>query len=245
MKTIGILGGAEFIGCYITLKLLAEDYRVKVQDSQKRKTIFTPFFDRISGNNNLEICKLDPENPGQLRNFLSGCEILIQCGSPLKLGVENSDTQLYVPVIKNTGMLMKAVSTAPWVKKIIFISSAAVFNPGQPKREIPGNSTVTENSRHLNKALLHAEKTIFETVNNFSDDFFEVIYISPIEVKNNELSNSRGSTEKGLQYLFKNNIKTDPYFKRILKRKKMDSMGDVDELPERIFRSVQANEAAM
>ena len=37
MRKIGILGGAEFIGCYITLKFLAEDYLVKVQVSQKKK----------------------------------------------------------------------------------------------------------------------------------------------------------------------------------------------------------------
>ncbi|MGM0619668.1 MAG: NAD-dependent epimerase/dehydratase family protein [Bacteroidota bacterium] len=250
MKKIGILGGAEFIGCYITLKLLAEDYHVKVQISQKRNTISPPFFDRISGNSNIKVCKIDLNDATQLQNFISDCEILIHCGTPLKLGIENFDTQLYVPVIKNTGRLMKIVSTNPRVKKMIFITSAAVFNPGQPfrrnlKRKISGDSTYLENSRQLNKALLHAEKSVFETINNFSDDFFEVIYISPIEVKNNELSNSRGSTEKGLQYLFKSNIKPDPYFQRILKQKKLDSMGNVDELPERIFRTVQANETAI
>jgi hypothetical protein len=250
MKKIGILGGAEFIGCYITLKFLAENYLVKVQVSQKRKVIGTPFFDRISGNNNLEVCKMDLEDGPQLRNFVSECEILIHCGTPLKLGLKNSDIQLYVPVIKNTGKLMKIVSTTPWVKKVIFITSAAVLNPGKQtrrefKRNISANPTIPETNKQLNRALLHAEKSVCETVNNFSDDFFEVIYISPIEVKNNELSNSRGSTEKGLQYLFKSNIKPDPYFQRILKRKKMDSMGNVNELPERIFRTVQANERAM
>jgi len=216
----------------------------------KKKVIITPFFDRISGNNNLEVCKMDMENGTQLRNFVSECEILIHCGTPLKLSLKNSDIQLYVPVIKNTGRLMKIVSTTPWVKKVIFITSAAVLTPGkQPRREfkrnISGNSTIPEKSKQLNSALLHAEKSICETVNNFSDDFFEVIYISPIEVKNNELSNSRDSTEKGLRYLFKNNIKPDPYFQKILNRNKLNTMGNVDELPERIFRTVHPNETAI
>jgi len=59
----------------------------------------------------LEIFSIDPDNPVQMSIFLKECEFLIHCGRPFKLDVEMEEGSLYVPVINDSGCLLRVLST--------------------------------------------------------------------------------------------------------------------------------------
>jgi dihydroflavonol-4-reductase len=86
MKTAGIIGGIEFIGSYITLKFLSEGCQVKVPVSNSPKANVTINIPGLLANENLEICKNNLEEIHQLKEFMQGCNIIVQCGIPVKLG---------------------------------------------------------------------------------------------------------------------------------------------------------------
>ena len=109
MKTAGIIGGMDFLGCDITLKFLSEDFRVKVPVTHS-----VPFKSRLintglSVNVNLEICRTNLDDDFQLKQFVQDCDIIVHCGIPFKLGVTLKGTSLYVPLVKQTWTLLKGL----------------------------------------------------------------------------------------------------------------------------------------
>ncbi len=240
MKNAGIIGGSNFIGNYITLKFLAEDYRVKVQVPENEKIENDSVFKRISANRNLEICPAELTNSQQITKFIGDCEVLIHCGHPFQLDIKSSEMPVFVPLIRNTNVLLNAIQFNRSLKKVIFITSAMAFNPGYTSGQ-DQNSTQNQELPRKNptseKARFHAEKTVCKILNRFPDDFFEVVYISPVEIQNEVLSNSSNSTSLGLQFLFRKKITPDVYFEKLLKRQVIDRLTNINELPDRIFQA--------
>jgi len=240
MKNAGIIGGSNFIGIYITLKFLAEDYRVKVQVSEKEKIKNDSMFKRISVNRNLEICPLDLTNSKQINKFINDCDVVIHCGHPLELDIKSSEIPVFVPLIRNTNILLNAIQSNRSLKKVIFITSAMAFNPGYiygQGQNSTQNQKLPRKNPPIEKARFHAEKAASNILGNFPEDFFEVVYISPVEVQNEMLSNSSNSTSSGLQFLFRKKITPDAYFEKLLKRQVIDRLTNIDELPDRIFQA--------
>lgn len=238
MKNAGIIGGSEFIGNYITLKFLAEGYRVKVQVSEKKNMKKDSVFKRISANINLEISKTELTNEQQIHKFITDCDVLIHCGQPFQLDIESVEVPIYVPLIKNTNVLLKALQSNSSLKKVIFITSAMDFNPGyfsRPEKITSQNNKQRLKSSTIEKARFHAEKAVYKILDSFPENFFEIVYISPVEVKNELLSNSTNSTSSGLQFLFRKNITPDACFDKLLKRQVIDRLTNINELPDKVF----------
>ncbi|MFW6246010.1 MAG: NAD-dependent epimerase/dehydratase family protein [Tangfeifania sp.] len=240
MKNAAIIGGSNFIGNYITLKFLAEDYHVKVQVPEKEKIKNDSVFKRISANRNLEVCPLELTNLKQINKFINDCEVAIHCGHPLQLDVKPSEMPVFVPLIRNTKILLNAIQSNTSLKKVIFITSAMAFNPGYiygQNHNSAQNQELAPKNPISEKARFHAEKAVYNILNSFPEGFFEVVYISPVEVQNEVLSNSSHSTSLGLQFLFRKKITPDAYFEKLLKRQVIDRLADINELPERIFQA--------
>jgi len=164
MKNAGIIGGSKFIGNYITLKFLAEGYRVKVQVPEKEKVKNDSVFKRISINRNLDICRTELTNTQQINDFTKNCEVLIHCGQPFQLDIKSSEVPIYVPLIKNTNVLLKAIRSNKSIRKVIFITSAMAFNPGY----IPCAGKISgENKNHLTKSQVSCRKSRFQHPRQF------------------------------------------------------------------------------
>lgn len=240
MKSAAIIGGSNFIGNYITLKFLAEDYHVKVQVSEKEKIKNDSVFKRISANRNLEVCPLELTNPKQINKFINDCEVVIHCGHPLELEIKSSEMPVFVPLIRNTNIFLNAIQSNTSLKKVIFITSAMAFNPGYIYGQGQNSTQIHElplKNPTSGKARYHSEKAVNTILNSFPEDFFEVVYISPVEVQNEVLSNSSNSTSLGLQLLFRKKIVPDAYFEKLLKRQVIDRLTNINELPDRIFQA--------
>ena len=92
MKSVGITGGAGFIGSYITKKFLDEGYKVRVSVTNISKSHkYEHLFD-LGNEDNLSIKELNVQDLGSLKSFTKDCDIIVHSGTPFKLGVENPKT---------------------------------------------------------------------------------------------------------------------------------------------------------
>lgn len=243
MKTVGIVGGLDFLGCDITLKFLSENYFVKVLDLSRTKNTQPLISANIKNGENLKIFSIDLNNPLQVSNFLSGCDFLIHCGRPYKLDVKIEQGSLYIPVITDSGCLIKVLSRTPAVNKIIFLTSVAVFNLNN-KQSVPESgqklNTISISTQHSRqKAVFHSGKVISKRLEDFSGSRLEVVHVSPVVVYNNMMTNTRETTLAGLQFLFRNQIVHDAVFKKLVNRNLMETMINANELPGKIYSCIQ------
>ncbi len=243
MRKAAIIGGSQIIGSYIIFKFLAENYNVKVQISQKSPIKKDPSFINFSNNKNLEVHETDLISPEQIQKFIEDCEIIIHCGDPMRLDIKSSEIPIYAPVIKRTGNLFKAIAKSKSLRKVIFITSAVAFNTDYTST-LTGdekNDVITKNMQ-VEKAKYHAAKVVYNVIDSFPKSLFEVIFISPVEVKNHQLSSSSISTATGLQFLFRKRIMPDPFFQEILKRQVINGLTNIEELPEKVFNAAALGE---
>jgi hypothetical protein len=66
--------------------------------------------------------------------------------------------------------------------------------------------------------------------------------VSPVEVKNNMLSSSPESSSAGLQFLFRNTIPHDSVFQKLVTHNVLNTMINVNDLPETILNEAIATE---
>lgn len=240
MRTVGIVGGCDFLGCDITLKFLYENYFVKVLDLPRSKHTPQLISTNISAGENLKIFSFDLNNPTQLAIFLKGCDFIIHCGRPVRLDVKTEEGSLYVPVITDSGCLLKVLSKTPAIRKIIFLTSAAALQScNQHTDPESGNKTnITSKLHSRQRASFHSEKIILKTLDDLSVNRLEVVHVSPVLVNKNMLINTRETTLAGLQFMFRNKINHDTVFQKVANRNLVDAMFNANELPNRIFSCV-------
>lgn len=249
MKKAGIIGGLEFIGSYITLKFLSENYHVKVPVSKYKVGKQVLGIPGISANNYLEKFYGDLNDLFELRKFVSDCDIIIHCGSPARLNQMNEYPQLYVPQISKTGSLLKILDEFPNLQKIIFISPPASMTPNSPLFQERNVKTDVKNSGvddgvnlQFRKAEFHARKAQENVFQTFYEKRFEVILVSPAKVAGNALISSNEITSSGLKLLFEKEINHDPVFKRILQQTKLKTLINAEDVAEEVFSKVSSAE---
>lgn len=242
MKTVGIIGGHDFLGCDITLKFLSENYRVKILVPKLKHNDFV-ITTGLKAGENLLFCQINMKNQYQLEDFLKDCDCLIHCGIPYELSVNSGEGSLYIPVVSNTGTLLKSLNSSPKIGKIIFLTSVAVFNlfnTGFSSATLTREKTNSTSKHKLAEtAFYHSDKLVDRILNNFSDDQIEVVIVSPVVALNNTLINTEKATLAGLQYMFRNKITHDRIFQRLIRRKQMKTMVNVIELPDLVFDSIR------
>jgi len=233
VKRVGLIGGEDFIGCYVALKYLAEDFQVRIPKIyHKRKTNLNSL-SGIYSNKNLELVKTNMDEISEVTEFMQNCDFIVHCGFPVKMDVEFNGSALYIPSVKGTAMLLKAARQVPGIKKIIFITSPSIFNVN-PNNRMSSESKSREN-KFSETAKFHAEKSISKLINHFPDDFFEVIIMAPAEVKNNEPQSTPLSSSFALQFLFRNKTDYDPVLQQLFKRNILQTMVSPENIPEVVF----------
>lgn len=243
MRIIGIIGGLDFVGCDVTLKFLADNYRVKVAVLSPARGNDSLIRTGISANKNLQICRFDPENFFQFQEFVRDCTILIHCGIPYKLCNDSEGIPIYVPIIKKTGVILEVVREAHSVKKVIFVaapalngfsaSSTGFVNDTDAEKSRPAGRTGNQNARG---AWFHANRIVQNYIRIFSGTRFEIIFISPVGLKNNTLLNSSEITLAGLKFLFTHKISHDALFQKLILLGTLNTLLNVRDIPEMIFR---------
>lgn len=250
MKTIGIIGGAGFIGSYVTQQFLDAGYTVKVSATDINRTEKYAHLKILSNAQNLSLLPLKAENKTQMEAFVEGCHIIIHGGTPFQLDVQNPQTELLDPTLQGTANLLECISQSPKLEKAIFVASVAAYNtnfPLPPDGKNPDQDTLneqdtpfmSEESHPYAQAKFLANQMVNEYIKAHADSKVEITTVCPVWVIGNGLSNRADSSSTGMQFLFKNKIAPNPFIQMYYDEDVAFAMVDVKDIANAIFKISQ------
>ncbi|GAB2558251.1 NAD-dependent epimerase/dehydratase family protein [Spirosoma areae] len=245
MKTVGIIGGSGFIGSHITKKFLAEGYFVKVSATDISRQDKYEHLYKLANAENLTVSQLDVANEASLKTFMADCALVIHCGTPFQLGVENPQKEVFDPTIRGTENFLNVVSQTTSVEKVVFVASVASYNTlfPMPVSGQPANHLYSEaDAPYLNaeaipycQAKYYADQAVRTFVAANPDAAFEVVSVFPTLVVGPALSDRADSTSVGLQYLFKNKLMPDAFIEMLFANDVEFAVVAVSDVAEAIF----------
>ncbi len=247
MKTVGIIGGAGFIGSYVTKQFLENGYRVKVSATDISSKEKYSHLTGLPNAENMELAPLDVQNLDQLKAFAEGCDILVHGGTPFQLDVKDPKTELFDPTIKGTENFLRVVSESPSVKKVVFIASVAAYNtnfPLLPDTKTEGDQFdesdapfMSEQSHPYAQAKFIANQTVNQFIADHPNLSFEITSVAPVGVMGKSLSSRQDSTSTGLQFLFKNKIAPNPFIQMFYDNDISFALVDVADVAEAVYKA--------
>jgi nucleoside-diphosphate-sugar epimerase len=251
MKKVGIIGGAGFIGSYVTKQFLENGFRAKVSATDISNTAKYAHLSALPHSENMELVPLDVQHLDQLKVFAEGCDILVHGGTPFQLDVEDPQRDLFDPTIKGTENFLRVVSETPSVKKVVFIASVAAMNtnfPMLPAGKSEGDTVsetdpfyFSEESHPYAQAKFLANRAVEQFIADNPDTGFEITTVSPVGVMGVALSKREDSTSMGLQYLFKNNIAPNPFLEMLYEQDVYWANVDVADVAESVYQAATRN----
>ncbi len=246
-KEVGIIGGSGFIGSYITKKFLEEDYSVKVSVTDIFKPEKHQHLLSLKNSKNLKWGELNVENYKILKKFAHDCEILIHCGTPFKLDVQDPQKELFDPTIKGTENFLQVVSKSKTIKKVVIVASVAAYNTNfplsaggkMPHDTFSENDTpfFSEEGNPYAQAKFIANKTVESFIKTHPSLELEITTVSPVTVMGKALSNRVDSTSVELQFLFKNKLAPNPFIEMIYKHDVEFAMVDVNDVAQGVYKA--------
>lgn len=248
MKSVGITGGAGFIGSYITKKFLDEGYKVRVSVTNLSKSHKYEHLFNLGNEDNLSIKELNVQDLDSLKSFTKDCDIIIHSGTPFKLGVENPKRDIFDPTIRGTENLLNIATGNRNLEKLIFVASVAAYNTAFPypvSGRDPDHLYTEEDKPHLDEAHIpyaqakyYADQTVRKFINENPEISTEIVTVSPVAVMGSPLSNREDSTSVGLQILFKAKKASDPFMQTLFNEDIEFALVDVEDVAEGVFRAV-------
>lgn len=247
MKKVGIIGGAGFIGSYVTKQFLENGYRVKVSATDISNTAKYAHLSALPHAENLELAPLDVQNIAQLKAFAEGCDILVHSGTPFQLEVEDPQRDLFDPTIKGTENFLRVVSETPTVKKVVLIASVAAHNTDFPM-PAPGFAPdhvytekdkpyCSQESHPYCQAKYHADQVVRKFIQENPAPGFDMVTVSPVGVMGNQLSGREDSTSMGVQFLFKNKLAPNPFIQMFYDQDVYWALVDVADVAESVYKA--------
>ena len=246
MQTVGIIGGAGFIGSYITKIFLEEDFKVKVSSTDISNKSKYEHLLTLMNAEDLDILPLDVRDKKALENFVKGCDIVVHSGTPFQLDVKDPQSELFEPTVTGTRNFLEVISKSKDVKKVVLIASVAAWNTSFPlnpetydadhiftEQDVPYSS---DGDHPYAQAKFLADQEVRKFINDNPDLPFEITTICPTMVIGNSLSNRADSTSVGLQYLIKNKIAPNPFVEMLFATDAMFSMVDVRDVAEAVYQ---------
>lgn len=251
MKTVGIIGGAGFIGSYITRRFLKEDYMVKVSVTDIHRSEKYGHLFNLENSVNLKIRPLKLENGEALGNFIEDCDIVIHSGTPFQLDVQDPQAELLDPTIIGTQNFLDSLTAAPHIKKVVFIASVAAWNTNFPLpaggkgftdtfNEQDTRFTSTESHPYC-QAKFIANQVVEQFIVDNSVLPFEIASVSPVMVMGKSLSAREDSTSTGLQFLIKNKIAPDDFFQTLYDNDVPFAVVDVEDVANAVYTAATTN----
>ncbi len=247
MKKAGIIGGSGFIGSYITKTFLNHGYQVKVSATDISREDKYEHLMVLAHADNLYISELDVTDKATLKEFVGDCDVVIHCGTPFILDVQDPQTQLFDPTIKGTINFLEVVNSTPSIEKVVLVASVAAYNTNFPLPAGGKTSTdtfsetdtpfISEESHPYAQAKFMANQTVEKFIENNPDLSFEITSVSPVGVMGKSLSKREDSTSTGLQYLFKNKMAPNPFVQMLYDTNAEMAIVDVKDVAEAVYKA--------
>ncbi|MEO5649492.1 MAG: NAD-dependent epimerase/dehydratase family protein [Ginsengibacter sp.] len=247
MQTVGIIGGAGFIGSYVTKIFLEENFKVKISSTDISNKSKYEHLLTLTNVKNLEVCALDVRDIKMLEDFAKGCDILVHAGTPFLLDVKDPQTELFEPTVKGTRNFLEVISKTAGIKKVVFIASIGAWNTSFPLNpaSYPANHIFTEmDTPYMSKpdhpyaqAKFLADQEVRKFINDHPSLPFEITSLSPVMVIGNSLSTRPDSTSVGMQYLLKNKLAPNPFVEMLYANDVAFAMIDVRDVAEVVFQA--------
>jgi nucleoside-diphosphate-sugar epimerase len=247
MQTAGIIGGAGFIGSYVTQQFLENGYRVKVSATDISNKEKYAHLSALPYAANMELAPLDVRNLDQLKAFAAGCDLLVHCGTPFQLEVADPQRDLLDPTIKGTENFLRVVSETPTVKKVVFVASVAAVNtnfPLPPKGWADGQVFSEQDTPYFSEenhpyaqAKFLAHQVVERFIANNPETGFDIVTVSPVGVMGMALSARQDSTSMGVQFLFKNKIAPNPFIQMFYDLDVNWALVDVADVAESVYKA--------
>lgn len=247
MTKVGIIGGAGFIGSYVTKKFLAEGHTVKVSVRDLAQKEKYAHLHNLENAAQLDLVEMDVTDKAALTDFLRDCELVIHSGTPFQLAVENPQEEVFEPTVRGTENFLDVVSQTPSVQKVVFVASVASLNTAYPMPvpDRPADYVYTEaDEPYLDpeaipycQAKYYADQAVRKFVATHPDPGFEIVSVMPTGVMGKPLSARDDSTSVGLQHLFKNKIAPNPFVQMLFDQDVEFGIVAVADVAEGIFRA--------
>ena len=247
MKKAGIIGGSGFIGSYITKTFLNHGYQVKVSATDITREDKYEHLMMLNHIDNLYISELDVTNKSALKDFVSDCDVVVHCGTPFILDVQDPQSQLFDPTIKGTENFLEVVNSTPSIEKVVLVASVAAYNTNfplpaggkAPTDTFSENDTpfTSEESHPYAQAKFIANQTVENFIMENQELSFEITSVSPVGVMGKSLSNREDSTSTGLQYLFKNKMAPNPFVQMLYDTNAEMALVDVKDVAEAVYKA--------
>ncbi len=247
MQTVGIIGGAGFIGSYVTQQFLENGYPVKVSATDISNKEKYAHLSALKNAENMELVPLDVQDLAQLQAFAAGCDLLVHGGTPFQLDVEDPQRDLFDPTIKGTENFLRVVSETPTVKKVVFIASVAAMNtnfPQLPAGKAEGDTIneddpfyFSEENHPYAQAKFLANRVVDQFIADHPDPGFEITTVSPVGVMGMAMSKREDSTSMGLQFLFKNKIAPNPFIQMLYDQDVYWANVDVKDVAASVYKA--------
>ncbi len=247
MKTVGIIGGAGFIGSYVTKKFLENGFKVKVSAYDITRKDKYAHLNELPHAENMELLPLDVQDKAQLQDFISGCEIIVHGGTPFQLEVADPIRDLMDPTVKGTENFLAVASQSSVLEKVVFIASVAAFNtnfPLLPEGKKEGDQIseqdvpyFSDQSHPYAQAKFIANRTVEKFINEHPELSFEITTVSPVGVMGKALSAREDSTSIGLQHLIKHKIAPNDFIQTLYDLDVYWALVDVEDVAEGVYQA--------
>lgn len=247
MKKVGIIGGAGFIGSYITKTFLENDYQVKVATTDISREDKYQHLIHFKNAENLYISELDVTDKAQLEDFVTDCDYVIHGGTPFILDFQDAETELFNPTIKGTQNFLEVVHQTSGIEKVVLIASVASWNTNFPMPAAgkdfydtfdETNTRFTSSESHpYAQAKFIANQVVVQFIKDHPNLPFEITTVSPVAVMGKQLSDRADSTSSGLQFLFKNKIAPNDFIQFLYDNDVPFAMVDVADVALAIFKA--------
>ncbi|GAB4006401.1 aldehyde reductase [Spirosoma migulaei] len=247
MQTVGILGGAGFIGSYVTQKFLTEGYAVKVSASDPANAEKYAHLSIFKKGENLTLVSCDVRDVTALEAFMKGCAIVVHGGTPFQLAVEDPQRDLLDPTIRGTENFLAIANRTEGLKSVVFIASVASYNTSfpMPHPNHPAGQVFSEadtpwfsaEDHPYGQAKFLADQVVRKFIEANPDLPFEITTVSPVFVVGNSLSPRADSMSMSMQYLFKHKIAPNPFVEMLFANDIAFSVVDVRDVAEAVFQA--------
>lgn len=246
MQRVGIIGGAGFIGSYVTRTFLNNGFEVKVSATDITKEEKYRHLMELPHADQLHISELNVANKTALKDFVHDCDIIIHGGTPFILDVQDPQVQLFEPTVKGTENFLEVVKATPGINKVVFIASVASYNtnfPMPPDGKTPLDKIDERDEKFIGteshpyaQAKFIANKTVEKFMEQNPLLPFEISSVSPVMVCGKALSHREDSTSGGMQFLFKNKIAPSPFVQMMYDTDVAFAIVDVADVAEAVYK---------
>lgn len=247
MQTVGVLGGAGFIGSYVTQKFLNEGYAVKVSASDPANAEKYAHLNTLNRAENLMLVTCDVRDVAALESFMQGCAIVVHGGTPFQLAVEDPQRDLLDPTIRGTENFLAIANRTEGLKSVVFIASVASYttsfpmpHPNHPAGQVFSEADTpwfSAEDHPYGQAKFLANQVVRKFIEANPNIPFEITTVSPVFVIGTSLSPRADSTSMGMLYLFKNKIAPNPFVEMLFANDVAFSVVDVRDVAEAVFQA--------